>query len=92
MPPVKLNVTSKSARSGKDYATHITVENPGKALAFFVHLKVMDKNGQEILPVVWDDNYFSLLPGEKRDITALYSRDSKNSKPYVEVDGWNVSQ
>lgn len=92
LPPVKLNVTSKSGRSGKDYATHVTVENPGKSLAFFVHLKVMDKNGDEILPVVWEDNYFSLMPGEKRDITALYARESKNSKPFVEVDGWNVSQ
>jgi len=91
LPPVKLKVTSKSGRSGKDYATHVIVENPTKSLAFFVHLKVADKTGEEILPVIWEDNYFSLLPGEKRTVSATYARESKNSKPFVEVDGWNVS-
>ena len=90
LPPVKLKVLSKSERSGGEYATHITIENPGKSLAFFVHLKVNDaKTGEEILPVVWEDNYFSLLPGEKRDITASYALP-RGVKPVVEVQGWNV--
>ena len=42
----------------------MTVENPGKSLAFFVHLKVNQAGGEEVLPVIWQDNYFSLLPGE----------------------------
>jgi len=90
LPPVKLKVLAKSGRSGNEYATHVTVENPSKSLAFFVHLKVNDaKTGEEILPVIWEDNYFSLLPGEKRDITATYTLP-RNVKPTVEVQGWNV--
>jgi len=90
LPPVKLNVLAKSGRSGDEYATHVTVENAGKSLAFFVHLKVNDaKTGEEILPVIWEDNYFSLLPGEKRDITASYALP-RGVKPTVEVQGWNV--
>ncbi|HWC58876.1 MAG TPA: glycoside hydrolase family 2 protein, partial [Verrucomicrobiae bacterium] len=91
LPPVKLNVLAKSGRSNGEYTTHVTVENPGKSLAFFVHLKVNDnKTGEEILPVIWEDNYFSLLPGEKRDITATYTLP-RGGKPVVEVQGWNVS-
>jgi exo-1,4-beta-D-glucosaminidase len=91
LPPVKLKVMSKSARSGDDYSTHVTIENPGKSLAFFVHLKVNDdRTGEEILPVIWQDNYFSLLPGEKRDVTATYALP-KYSKPVVQVEGWNVA-
>ncbi len=30
------------------------------------------KGGDEILPVLWQDNYISLLPGEKREVTATY--------------------
>jgi len=91
LPPAKLKVLSKSNRNGKDYETHVTVENPGKSLAFFVHLKVNDeKTGEEILPVIWQDNYFSLLPGEKRDITASYTLP-RSVKPVVEVQGWNVT-
>jgi hypothetical protein len=33
----------------------------------------------------------SLLPGERREITATYrTRDLGNAKPEVEVQGWNV--
>jgi exo-1,4-beta-D-glucosaminidase len=91
LPPVKLNVVAKSERSGGEYATHVTVENPTKSLAFFVHLEVKDsQTGEEFLPVIWEDNYFSLLPGEKRDITATYTLP-KYSKPIVQIDGWNVA-
>jgi exo-1,4-beta-D-glucosaminidase len=92
LPPVKVKVLAKTSRSGKDSVTHVTVENPTASLAFFVHLKVLDNAGEEILPVIWEDNYFSLLPGEKREVSATYARESKNSKPFVEVDGWNVSR
>jgi len=92
LPPVKLKASAKSGRSGEEYATHVTVENPGKSLAFFVHLKVNDsKTGEEILPVIWEDNYFSLLPGEKREITATYAKPPGGSKPVLEVTGWNIT-
>jgi len=70
----------------------VTIENPSKAVAFFVRLKVnKNKGGEEILPVVWQDNYISLLPGEKREITATYrSADLGNAKADVEAKGWNI--
>jgi len=50
-----------------------------------------DKGGEEILPVLWQDNYISLLPGEKREITATYrAPELGTTPPYVEVKGWNV--
>jgi exo-1,4-beta-D-glucosaminidase len=92
LPKVDLKVASRTERQGEDSVTHVTVENPGKALAFFVRLKVdKGKGGEEILPVLWDDNYFSLLPGEKRELTATYrSAGLGSAKPDVEVSGWNV--
>ena len=61
LPKVKLKVTDRSERKGEEEVTHVTLENPSKSLAFFVRLKV-DKGakGEEILPVVWEDNYISL--------------------------------
>jgi hypothetical protein len=46
----------------------------------------------EVLPILWQDNYFSLLPDETRQITASYkSEDLGRSSPaVVEVEGWNV--
>jgi exo-1,4-beta-D-glucosaminidase len=91
LPKVKLNVTSRNERKGHDAITHVTVENPSKSLAFFVRLKV-NKTGKEILPVLWQDNYFSLLPGEKREVSATYrASELGTAKPAVEVSGWNVT-
>jgi exo-1,4-beta-D-glucosaminidase len=89
---VKLNVSSRSEREGENEITHVTLENPSKSLAFFVRLKVnKGKAGEEILPVLWQDNYVSLLPGEKREISASYSASELgNTTPYVEVKGWNT--
>jgi exo-1,4-beta-D-glucosaminidase len=92
LPKVKLRVTSRSERKGEKSLTHVTMENPSKALAFFVRLKVTQgAKGEEILPVIWEDNYISLLPGEKREITASYrSADLGTARASVEVSGWNV--
>ncbi|HWD92527.1 MAG TPA: glycoside hydrolase family 2 protein [Verrucomicrobiae bacterium] len=90
LPPIKLSVLAKSGRSKGERITHVTVTNSTTSLAFFIHLKVKDKNGEEILPVIWEDNYFSLLPGEQREISATYADVSKNKDPSVQVEGWNV--
>jgi exo-1,4-beta-D-glucosaminidase len=92
LPKVKLRVNERTERKGDEAITHVTVENPSKALAFFVRLRV-DKGakGNEILPVVWEDNYISLLPGEKREVTATYHASELGTmKPSVEISGWNV--
>jgi exo-1,4-beta-D-glucosaminidase len=92
LPKVKLKITDHSERKGEEEVTRVTLENPSKSLAFFVRLKV-DKGakGDEILPVVWEDNYISLMPGEKREVTATYrASELGTAKPAVEVSGWNI--
>jgi exo-1,4-beta-D-glucosaminidase len=92
LPKVKLKVTVRTERKGGDSITHVTVENPSKSLAFFVRLKAQKgPKGDEILPVVWEDNYISLLPGEKREVSATYRAiDLGAEKPEVRVSGWNL--
>jgi exo-1,4-beta-D-glucosaminidase len=92
LPKVKLKVTDHTEQAEDESVTHVTIENPSKNLAFFVRLKVKKgAKGEEILPVVWEDNYISLLPGEKREVTASYrSRELGTETPVVDVSGWNV--
>ena len=92
LPKATLKTTSRTERRTDESITHVTVENPSKTLAFFVRLKVnKGAGGEEILPVIWEDNYFSLLPGEKREISASYRATALGTaKPAVEVSGWNV--
>src|SRR5262249_26688412 len=93
LPKVKVTATSRDERKGDEGTTHVTLQNSSKSLAFFVRLKLnKGKDGEEILPVLWQDNYVSLMPGEKREITATYPvRDLGAAKPSLEVSGWNVA-
>jgi exo-1,4-beta-D-glucosaminidase len=92
LPKVKLKVTERSERKTDREITYVTVENPSKDLAFFVRLKLKrGAAGAEILPVLWQDNYISLLPGEKRELTAEYkASDLGVERPVVEAKGWNT--
>jgi exo-1,4-beta-D-glucosaminidase len=91
LPPVDLSISARSERNDKQQTTRVTVENPGRSLAFFVHLKVNEGGGEEILPVLWEDNYFSLLPGEKREVSARYAAEQLHgANAVVELQGWNV--
>jgi exo-1,4-beta-D-glucosaminidase len=92
LPKVKLNVAHHTERKGEETTTHVSLENPSKGLAFFVRLKVdKGQGGEEVLPVLWQDNYFSLLPGERREVTATYrTQGLGTAQPAVEVSGWNV--
>jgi exo-1,4-beta-D-glucosaminidase len=92
LPKVRLNLAHHTEHKGEDAITHVSLENPSKSLAFFVRLKVSKgKGGEEILPVLWQDNYISLLPGEKREVTATYrTQELGGAQPVVEVSGWNL--
>jgi len=92
LPKVKLKITSHTEHKGEETVTHVAVENPTKSLAFFVRFKVnKGSHGEEILPVLWEDNYLSLLPGEKREVSATYRTITLGAaQPSVEVSGWNV--
>ena len=89
---MKLRFTDRSERRGEEEITHVILQNPSRSLAFFVRLKI-DKGakGEEILPVVWEDNYIALMPGEKREVTATYRASELGAaKASVEVSGWNL--
>lgn len=70
----------------------VTLTNPSTAIAFSVHLKIVkDIDQKEVLPILWEDNYFMLLQGENREITARYKvSDLEGATPMLKVEGWNI--
>ena len=70
----------------------VTIENTGTSLAFALNPKILTQNTKvPVLPVFWDDNYFSLLPGEKRTLNVEFeTKNLKGEKPLLKIDGWNV--
>ena len=92
LPAQPVRVSARFAHTGDAGAARVTVSNPGKGIAFFLRLQVRaGPNGDEVLPVFWDDNYISLQPGETRSLTARYAyRDLHGAQPVLVVSGWNV--
>jgi exo-1,4-beta-D-glucosaminidase len=93
LPPAKVTVTSRTEPKGADQVERVTVQNPSSNPAFFVHLTVWKgKAGADVKPVIWEDNYFELMPGEKRDITATFAKKLLDgAAAQIKVDGWNVA-
>ena len=70
---------------GADSTYHaVTIINTGKTVAFQVHLRALKgKGGDDILPVIFSDNYIELAPGESRIIRCIYAnKDAEGKLPY----------
>jgi exo-1,4-beta-D-glucosaminidase len=72
----------------------VELTNTSTSVAFAVNPKVLSVLTQEpVLPIFWQDNYFSLLPGEKRTIEMqLDASMVTDSKLLFKVDGWNLRE
>jgi exo-1,4-beta-D-glucosaminidase len=92
LPKVSVKAAMKTKETGDEHSAHVMVENSGTGIAFLVRLRLLKgKDGPEILPVFWEDNYFSLLPGEKREIdVSVRKSDVGNAKLALAIDGYNV--
>ncbi len=93
LPPATVSAVSRSEVKGAEQIEHVVVRNTSPHLAFSVHLTVLKgRNGGDIAPVFWQDNYFELMPGERREIAAAFpSKLLGGAKSYVKVDGWNLA-
>ena len=93
LPEVRLSVQTHFEKQGDETVAQVTLQNPSENLAFFVHLAITQgKGGKEVAPTFWEENYFSLLPGEKKEVQGTFSTASLGgTSPQIKVDGWNVS-
>lgn len=68
------------------------IENKTSTPALMIRLNVVgDKDGQQLLPVFYSDNYFSLLPGEKKVIRMSWKdEDTRGNNGKVLITGYNV--
>ena len=92
LQPAKLVTAGYVERKGDEEVAHVSVENKSRSLAFAVHLQIeRGRSKREVLPVLWEDNYFTLLPGEKRQLTARYgTKDLEGQRPVLAISGRNV--
>ena len=93
LPPAKIIVAKQVlGKTGRNNWMTLTIENRGEGVAFMVHPRVTQgKGGQDVTPIFWNDNYFSLLPGEKRSFKASYDDSAlAGNEPVLEIEGYNI--
>ncbi len=67
------------------------LKNSGNTPALCIKLTLRDADtGKRILPAYYDDNYFSLLPGESRRIRIECAASASTGKVELDLSGWNV--
>ncbi len=92
LPRVKLETGTKTIMVGKTWTLKTTLTNTSASPVLMVRLMVKgSKSGERILPVLYSDNYVSLMPGEKKEIEmTLKHEDTRSEKPVVEITGFNI--
>ena len=70
----------------------VLLENLTSTPALMVRLNVVgERDHQQFLPVIYSDNYFALLPGEKKEVLIRWKEeDTRGNKPLIKVSGYNV--
>jgi exo-1,4-beta-D-glucosaminidase len=92
LPKVRVAITKTAQGSGSNSSITVVAENKSQSVAFMIHPRLIrGKGGDDVTPIFWSDNYFSLLPGEKKTITVRFdSAPLRGAAPELVVEGWNV--
>lgn len=93
LPHVNLKVNTKINKVNGKYEMESHITNPASSpsVAFAIRVQaVKASNGDEILPVFTNDNYFSLLPGESKNIHIEFDASViGNDSPKLLVQPYN---
>src|SRR5258706_13418911 len=91
LPLARVSFTRKILPDG---GTAVTLKNTGDQLALMVRVRLLDpKTSDDILPVLWSDNYVTLLPGESRTVDAHFSAaPSPTTLPKAVLESWNLAR
>jgi Glycosyl hydrolase 2 galactose-binding domain-like/Exo-beta-D-glucosaminidase Ig-fold domain/Glycosyl hydrolases family 2/F5/8 type C domain len=94
LPKVNLEATTRMEQQGQRWTLTTNLHNASNQPTLAVRLKaVREKSSDRILPVIYDDNYIALMPGERRTIrTELADADTRGEKPRMVVEGFNVGR
>ncbi len=92
LPPAVLDIAATSRSEGDKTILSVELRNPTETIALLAHLQLRHKDsGQRILPVIYSDNYISLVPHEARSISIeVATRDLDQQPPLITLDGYNV--
>ena len=93
LPKVTLSVAEEIRQEAdRNWTAKVTLENTSNTPALMIRLNVVGANdGEQILPILYSDNYFSLLRGERKEVFISWKNvDTRGEHPTIRVSGYNV--
>jgi exo-1,4-beta-D-glucosaminidase len=81
----------RATLSTTNHVVHVHIENPSHALAFQVEVRGFTADGKPIIPLLWNDDFVELMPGEHRDLTAELPKTTAANQVSLIVSGWNTN-
>jgi exo-1,4-beta-D-glucosaminidase len=93
LPQVKLELRATSHANGETGTIELHVKNTSNSVALMVHPRLTKgPDGDDLVPIFWDDNYFSLLPGEEKTVSASFAvPDLTGADLALTIDGYNIA-
>ena len=91
----KANLSSKMSYTelNREWSGKVTITNKSDVPALMIRLNVVGSDGEQILPMIYSDNYFSLMPDESKEVTLQWAdRDTRGKKAKVMISGYNVEE
>ena len=89
LPQTHIEATVKHGKR----SLNVTLANNGSTTAVMTRLNLVDGNRQQILPAFYSDNYFHLMPGERREVKIEWLDDEETPiNPQVEVSAFNAAK
>ena len=94
MPRTDVPVSSSFSHRNDEGVVKITLTNSSHHVAFFLRAEVTEGvDGEEVLPITYDDNYISVFPQESRTVTATFRMSElAGSQPALRLEGYNVGK
>ncbi len=102
LPRARVSASASTRREGADAVTTVTLRNDGGGTTPAVFVRADVRRGasggqalggdDQVLPVVWSDNYVTLWPGQSQTLTVRYrAADLRGATPVVTLGGRNVA-
>jgi mannosylglycoprotein endo-beta-mannosidase len=88
----KISVKTALNKTTEGHAV-IEISNLENETAFFIRLKIMNSKNELVLPSYFSDNYFTLLPGDKKQVELDFASadiHSNQDRLKLVTEGWNI--
>jgi exo-1,4-beta-D-glucosaminidase len=90
MAKAPLEITARHASTADENRVVIRLHNPTQGIAFFERAEITSTpDGDEILPIEYDDNYVTVFPGETVEVRGVVP--TGETANWVRVSGYNTA-